>query len=82
MPGFRHVLRALEHHVFEEMGEPGAPFAFVARAYIVIDRHGNDWHRVVFVQNDAQAIIEGELFDWCVWNLKSFLHVPARSKPP
>ncbi len=33
---------------------------------------------MLFVQHDAQAVIEGELFDWCVWNLKSFLHVPAR----
>src|SRR2546425_1064283 len=78
MPGLRHIFRALKHHVLEEMGEPGAPLSLVARAYVIIDGNRNDWHRMLFVQNDAQAVIEGELFDWCVWNLKSFLHVPAR----
>jgi len=35
---------------------------------------------MVFVQHDPQTVAESELFDWGDWNLKSFLHVSARSK--
>ena len=60
------------------MGEPGAAFAFVARADVVIDGHRNDRHRMVFVKHNPQTVIESELFDWGDRNLKSFLHVMAR----
>ena len=29
---------------------------------------------MVFVEDDPQTVLKFELFDWRVWNLKSFLH--------
>ena len=58
------VFRALEHHVFEEVGEAGASAPFVLGAHLV--RHGDGVDRgvVVFGDDDAQSVVEpgvGEL---------------------
>ena len=77
MRGFRHILRALKHHVLEEMRETGAPFGLVARSDVVINTDGNDWHRLVLIEHNAQSIVESILFNRRVWNLESFLHVES-----
>ena len=63
------VLRALEHHVLEEMGEAGAPRLLVLRADVVplVDVH--DRELAVDVQDDLQAVRQGVLLELDVWNL-------------
>ena len=77
MRGLRHVFRSLKHHVLKQVRETRAPFRLVARTNVVVNADGDNRHRLVLVQNDAQSILEGELFDQSVWNLKSFLHVES-----
>ncbi len=58
------VLRALEHHVLEEVREAGASLALVARADVVLDDDGVDRRRVILGDDHAQAVLElrvGEL---------------------
>ena len=58
------VRGALEHHVLEEVREPGAALALVARADVVVDRDGEDRRRVIFRDDHAQPVLElgvGEL---------------------
>ena len=43
-----HVLRALEHHVLEEVREPGAARLFVGRPYVIPEVHGDERQPVVF----------------------------------
>ena len=50
------VLGSLEHHVFEEMREPRAPFALIARAHVVVDDNREHGSRVVFGYDHAQAV--------------------------
>ena len=38
----RHVLRALEHHVLEQMREAGAPGFLVGRADVIPEVHGDE----------------------------------------
>ena len=52
---FADILGALEHHVFEEMCEPGLAFAFVARTRVVRDRNRVRGRGVIFGKNDAEA---------------------------
>ncbi len=54
----RHVLRALEHHVLEQVREAGAAADLVAAADVVDDVHGDGRRRVVDEHHDAQAIVE------------------------
>src|SRR5215813_13893543 len=77
MRGFGNVVRALKHHVLEQMRKTSATFRFVTRADVVVDADGNDRHRLVLIQDNAQSIVESKLFDRRVWNLKSFLHVES-----
>ena len=63
------VLGALEHHVLEQVGEPGAPFALVARADVVVHRDREHGGGVVLRDDHAQPVLEarvGELdpLDW------------------
>ena len=74
MGGFRDILRSLKHHVFEQVGKSGPAFTLVTRAYVVINCDRNDRNGMIFIQNNAQAVIQTELFYGCMWNLKSFLH--------
>ena len=50
------VLRALEHHVLEQVREPGAARPLVFRADVIPDLHVHDRRRVVLGQDDGQAV--------------------------
>jgi hypothetical protein len=77
--GLRHIFRSLEHHVLEQMCEAGPAFAFIARAHVVIDRDRDYRHRMIFIQNYAESVVQAELFYRYRWNVKSSLHKMARS---
>ena len=81
VPGLRHVFRSLKHHVFEQMRKACTTRAFVSRTDVVINRNRYDGDRAVLVQNHTKAIVEGELIDRCMRDLKSFLHRLARFNP-
>ena len=51
-----HVLRALEHHVLEEMREPGAAGTLVLRSDVIPDRDVHDWRRVILGQDHAEPV--------------------------
>ena len=58
------VLGPLEHHVLEQMREPGAPLALVARADVVVDDDREHRRGVILRDDHAQAVLElgvGEL---------------------
>jgi len=56
--GFRDVPRNLENIMCsKEMSETCAPLTLVSRADIVIDGNRHDWDGMVFVQNNAQAVL-------------------------
>ncbi len=78
--GLGHVLGPLKHHVLEKMSKARAAFALVARAHVVINSYRDYGHRMIFIQDDSQSVIESELFDGGDWNLESFLH-SAGSNP-
>ena len=50
------VLRALEHHVLEEMREAGAARLLVLRADVIPELDVHDRRRLVLVQDDDQAV--------------------------
>ena len=50
------VLRALEHHVLEEVREPGAARPLVLRADVIPDRDVHDRRRVILGQDHAQPV--------------------------
>src|SRR2546428_6255 len=52
----RHVLRAHEHDVLEQMGEPGAAGPLVRRADVVPGVHRHHRHGVVLVQEPLQPV--------------------------
>ncbi len=54
------MLAAAEHEVLEKMSEAGFARLFIFRADVVPDINGDDGGLVVFVNNDAQAVVEGE----------------------
>ena len=56
----RHVRRALEHQVLEEVGEAGAALGLVAHADVVEDAHRHDGHAAVGGQDDPQAVVQRE----------------------
>ena len=58
MLAFADVLGALEHHVFEKMGKAGSPGPLIARADIVGNGNRVSGRRVVFRENDSQAIFK------------------------
>ena len=49
-------LRALKHHVLEQVSEAGLARLFVLRADVVPDVNGDDRRRVILVQDHPQAI--------------------------
>ena len=58
------VLGALEHHVLEQVREPGAALALVARADVVVHRNREDRRGVILRDDHAQPVLEagvGEL---------------------
>ena len=56
----RHVRRALEHQVLEEVGEPGAALRLVAHADVVEDADGHHRDAAVGGEHDAQPVVERE----------------------
>ena len=56
----RDVRRPLEHHVLEEVGEPGAALGLVAHPDVVEDAHRHDGHAAVGGEHDAQAVVQRE----------------------
>ena len=75
MLGLFHVVRALEHHVLEQMRKPGAVLALVARPDVVIDGDRDNRDGIVLIQHDAQAVRERVFLDfkWC--KFKIFRHI-------
>ena len=57
------VLRALEHHVLEEVGKAGSAGLFVLRADPVPEIDRDDRRLVVFVKQDRQAVGKGVFLD-------------------
>jgi hypothetical protein len=55
------VVRALEHHVLEQMGEAGATGSFVARADVVGDVQCDDRGAVILDELHAQAVGERDV---------------------
>src|SRR5262245_66350182 len=58
------VLRALVHHVLEEMRESGSALSFVARAGVVNQRKRDDRRAVVFHPKNPKTILELRLLDF------------------
>ena len=57
------VLRPLEHHVLEQVGEAGAPGRLVAPADLVPDVDGDLRHAAVLVQDHLEAVAERVLLE-------------------
>jgi hypothetical protein len=55
------MLRAFEHQMLEQVREPRASGLFVFRTDVVPDVYGHDWHVVIFVDDDVEAVGEGSL---------------------
>ena len=51
-----HVLRALKHHVLEQMREAGAALCLVHRPDVIPQINGNQGQAMVFVQQHGQAV--------------------------
>ena len=52
------VLGPLEHQMFEQVGEPGAPRPLVLRADVIPEVHGDNRTAVVFVDQQRQSVGE------------------------
>jgi hypothetical protein len=53
-----HVRRALEHHVLEEVGEPGAALGLDAEADAVVDGDGGHGRGVILGDHELEAVGE------------------------
>ena len=56
----RHLLGALEHQMFEEMGEAGLQGRLVRAADLVPDHLNHDRRAVIRDHHDLQAVFQGE----------------------
>ena len=54
----RDVLGALEHHVFEEVGEPRPPGLFVLGPHVVPEVDRDDGREVILGDDDPEAVVE------------------------
>ena len=52
------VLAAVEHQMFEEVGEAGASGTFVLGTHMVPDIHGHDRRLVIFMYDDSQTVFQ------------------------
>ena len=59
----RHVLRRLEHHVLEEMREPGAAGLLIRGADVVPQIHRHERQPMILRQDHIQAIRQREFFE-------------------
>jgi hypothetical protein len=53
------VLRPLEHHVLEEVGEPCASSAFIGWTDVIPEVDGDQRKAVVLGEDDLEAVLEG-----------------------
>ncbi len=58
MLGLGDVAAALEHHVLEEVGEPGPARLLVLASHVVPDVDGDDRHEVVLADDQAEPVEE------------------------
>ncbi len=56
----RCVLRSVEHDMFEQMGKTGAARRFVLRTDIVPDGNRDNRSLAILVDDDPEAVVEGE----------------------
>jgi hypothetical protein len=56
-----HVLRALKHHVLEEMRETCPAGLLVRRPDVIPEVHGHERKPVIFAQDHVQAVRQREL---------------------
>jgi hypothetical protein len=59
----RHVLRALEHHVLEHVGDAADADVLVLRAHVIEDLHGRDGRLVVGEEEHLEAVGEPPRLD-------------------
>ena len=52
------VLGPLEHHVLEEVREPGPPLAFVARTDVVVHDDREDGRGPILRDDDAEPVLQ------------------------
>ena len=64
-----HVLRALEHHVLEQVREAGAPRLLVRRADVVPEVHRDERQAVVLRQDHLEAVRQRVLLERDVRNV-------------
>ena len=64
-----HVLRSLEHHVFEQVREARAPGLLVRRSDVVPDVHRDKRQTMVFREDDFQPVGQGVLLERDVGNV-------------
>ena len=63
------VLRALEHHVLEKVGEPGPARPLVLGTDVIPDVHADNGRGVVFVQDDIQTVGKRKFLEFQFRNL-------------
>src|SRR5579875_1420474 len=59
--GLADVLRALEHHVLEQVSETGPAFLLVAGSHVVDDHQCRHRHRVILGEDDTQPVGQREV---------------------
>jgi hypothetical protein len=57
-----HVLRALKHHVLEEVGEAVLAGRLILAADVVPDIYGHDRRAVILVKDDFEAVLQARSF--------------------
>jgi hypothetical protein len=57
------VLRALEHHVLEQVREPGAPGIFVGWSHVVPQVHGHHGEAALLAQDHLEAVRQRVLLE-------------------
>ena len=62
------------------MSKAGAAFGFVARTNVVVNADRNYRNGFVLVEDYPQAVLQRELFDGCVWNVKRIMHAKPLNK--
>ena len=60
MGGLWDILRALKHHVLEQMSKAGPADLLVSRSGVIINGHENDRNRVIDTQNNSQPVGQGK----------------------
>src|SRR5688572_8365123 len=53
---------SLEHHVFKKVSKTGPAWFFIFRADVIPDIHRDHWDRMIFMQDDIEAIWKSVFF--------------------